>query len=69
MKEGFFEIIFECNGRDGCYGCNAWDACAKFQACFDATIPCKLWGDVTNFESLIEYVNRWGLYNGQTVKQ
>lgn len=30
MKEGFFEIIFECNGRDVCYGCNAWDACAKF---------------------------------------
>ena len=27
MKSGFFEIIFECNGRDGCHGCDAWDAC------------------------------------------
>lgn len=68
MKEGFFEIIFECNGRTGCYGCNARDSCAKFQVCFDATIPCKLWRKVTNFESLIEYVNRWMEYNEQTVK-
>lgn len=69
MKEGFFEIIFECNGRDDCCGCNTWDACMKFQACFDETIPCKLWRNVTNFESLFEYENRWREYNEQTVKQ
>lgn len=68
MKSGFFEIIFECNGRDDCHGCYAWDACAKFQVCFDATTPCQLWRHVTNFESLIEYVNRWWEYNEQTVK-
>lgn len=69
MKSGFFEIIFECNGRDGCHGCDARDVCMKFQACFDTAIPCQLWRDVTNFESLIEYVNRWWEYNEQTVKQ
>lgn len=68
MKSGFFEIIFECNGRDGCYGCDAWDDCAKFQACFDAISPCQLWRNVTNFESLIEYVNKWWEYNEQIVK-
>lgn len=71
MSVGFFEIIFECNSREYCNGCAYKSTCyGEFKICFDNTIPCELWRNVTSFDDILIGFDKWGEYqNGQTIEQ
>lgn len=68
MSVGFFEIVFACNSRTTCEECRYEEICDKFQRCFE-TSPDVRWSKVSSFDDILRCVEKWRLYNEQTVKQ
>lgn len=57
---GFFDLCFVCNIRT--------KVCDKFQMCF-AHCPSEVWRKVSSFEDILKCVEKWRLYNEQTIEQ
>ena len=56
MSVGFFEIVFACNAR------------TTLEECF-GYLPSEMWGAMSSFDDILRCVEKWRLYNEQTVKQ
>lgn len=66
--KNYCELCFKCNGTRNCIICEILDECVKFQECF-GRIPSAMWGSNVNFDEIIDCIEKWRLYNGQTTKQ
>lgn len=68
---GFFDLCFVCNIRTTYYECEECryeEVCDKFQMCF-AHCPSEVWRKVSSFEDILKCVEKWRLYNEQTIEQ
>lgn len=69
MYVSFFEICFECNEiSPDCEFCKYNSECGNFYECF-GYVPKFLWSQVTSFDDLINYVNKWREYNNGTTAE
>ena len=75
MSVGFFEIVFACNARATLEECEesryeeiCSECCSEFKKCFDHK-PNIMWGAMASFDDILRCVEKWRLYNEQTVKQ
>jgi hypothetical protein len=66
--KNYCDICFKCNDTETCYTCDQFDVCMKFKDCF-GHIPSKMWGEMTSFDDIMRCVEKWRVYNEQTVKQ
>lgn len=67
----FFDLCFGCNARttlEECEECRYEDTCDKFQLCFE-TSPDNVWSRLESFDDILRCVEKWRLYNEQTIKQ
>lgn len=68
---GFFDIVFECNGRTKCLRerdkdeCCYRKTCKVFQKCFLGLLPYEVWKSVSSFDELIKIVNDWREYQNE----
>lgn len=68
---GFFDLCFVCNIRttyEECEECRYEEVCDKFQKCF-AHCPSEVWRKLSSFEDILKCVEKWRLYNEQTIEQ
>lgn len=66
--KNYCDICFTCNNNDFCHSCDQLDDCLKFRKCFGYR-PYTMWGAMTSFDDIQRCIEKWGLYNEQTVKQ
>ena len=66
--KNYCDICFKCNDTEKCYTCEQFDDCVKFKECF-GYIPSKMWGAMASFDDILRCVEKWRLYNEQTIEQ
>lgn len=52
--KNYCDICFTCNDTEFCHSCSQ---------------PYIMWGTMTSFDDIMRCVEKWRVYNGQTVKQ
>lgn len=66
--KNYCEICFTCNDTEFCHSCSQPEICSEFKKCFEHK-PYIKWGTMTSFDDIMRGVEKWRLYNEQTVKQ
>lgn len=67
--KNYCDICFTCNNNnDFCHSCDQSYDCLKFRKCFGHK-PYTMWGAMASFDDILRCVEKWRLYNEQTVKQ
>ena len=66
--KNYCDMCFTCNNTKKCITCEQQKDCIEFDNCF-LHIPSVMWGKMTSFDEIMRCVEKWRLYNEQTVKQ
>lgn len=66
--KNYCDICFTCNNTEYCSSCSQLECCSEFKKCF-CYKPYIIWGSMTSFDDILGCIEKWRLYNEQTVKQ
>lgn len=65
--KNYCDNCFKCNDTETCYTCEQDNECVKIKECF-GHIPSKMCGAMESFDDILRCVEKWRVYNEQTVK-
>lgn len=66
--KNYCDICFICNDTEFCNSCSQPEICSEFKKCFGHK-PYIMWGAMSSFDGIMRCVEKWRVYNEQTVKQ
>ena len=65
--KNYCDICFTCNNTEYCQLCSQSKCCSEFKKCFDHK-PYIMWQLMTSFDDIVKCIEKWRLYNEQTIK-
>lgn len=66
--KNYCDICFTCNDTEFCHLCSQSEICYEFTKCFENK-PYTMWSSMSSFDDILRCVEKWRVYNEQTVKQ
>ena len=66
--KNYCDICFTCNDTEFCHLCSQPEICSEFKKCFGYK-PYIKWGEMASFDDILRCVEKWRVYNEQTIEQ